>query len=346
MKIFLTCILTLVCTFVRSQDSIDTTRWQLLFEKNGKKVYIPKLSKAEQLERQGRLMDAIKAYSLEYEQNPSETKKLLSIAELYSRQNKATESFFAIRKYLQDDSDSTLRVLSMGVFFPLVTDPRWADIEQDLFKKFLARQKRTFSKQNLILPLLRMGISAGAYNDLYAFYKVQGTPESEAIADSVMKERLAVIAKPLADFKELIQQEGWFASSQVGEDASNAAFWVLYNCDREVQRSLFPMLEKAVIKGDFDPAKYAAMVDVGLYEEHKPQLYGSIVIPQVTKQEFVSYPIEKLEEVDSRRKNIGLPPLKDYLSGWSVTNDDPKKESLKNILAKSSNHKKGHKSAK
>ena len=128
----------------------------------------------------------------------------------------------------------------------------------------------------------------------------------------IAQEMAVVDAANLAELKKIIELNGWPGRDLVGDEASNAAFLILQHAPLPDKKGLLPLFRQAVASGRARTADLALLEDRILIGEGKKQLYGSQVtagpdgIPRVD-------PIEDPENLDSRRKAIGLPPIDEYL---------------------------------
>ena len=111
----------------------------------------------------------------------------------------------------------------------------------------------------------------------------------------------------------IVAQHGWPGISMVGIDACRAAWMVAQHsiCTPRLQRKFLKLLEEAVGKEDV-PAKQAAMlVDRIRFNEDRPQVYGTVL--DWDENGVLGCPLENPEEVDKRRKDVGLPPLQESI---------------------------------
>jgi hypothetical protein len=120
--------------------------------------------------------------------------------------------------------------------------------------------------------------------------------------------------------KEIVKRFGWPGKSLVGKDGANAA-WILVqhaDHDRAFQKQCLEFLQEAVKKGEATGEHLAYLTDRVRLGEKKKQVYGTQV--QLVDGKVQPYPIEDETEVDKRRKEVGLPPLADYLkfSQWAL----------------------------
>ncbi|SDL21215.1 DUF6624 domain-containing protein [Nonomuraea jiangxiensis] len=115
--------------------------------------------------------------------------------------------------------------------------------------------------------------------------------------------------------RRILDTHGWPGHALVGEDGAHAA-WVMVqhaDLDPEFQRRGLALMRQAVAKDDADPGDLAYLTDRVRVAEKKPQVYGTQwgVDAEGTWQPRT--PIENEAEVDERRAEAGLQPLRDYL---------------------------------
>lgn len=58
---------------------------------------------------------------------------------------------------------------------------------------------------------------------------------------------------------DMTPPEGWFSRKTYGDEAANAAFYILGHARPQVQRDYLPAIEKMAASGDADPAQVAAL---------------------------------------------------------------------------------------
>ncbi len=115
----------------------------------------------------------------------------------------------------------------------------------------------------------------------------------------------------------LIKQCGMPTLDQVSQKGMNAVWLVfqhtIYN---KYRKEYLPLLKQAARNGDLVPGNIAMMEDRILMNEYKPQLYGTQVVDHGDGWKL--YELADPETVDQRRVEVGLGPLKEYLSHWDI----------------------------
>ncbi|MGW2225637.1 DUF6624 domain-containing protein [Streptomyces formicae] len=136
----------------------------------------------------------------------------------------------------------------------------------------------------------------------------------EAMALPESTSRLTALTKARAEngqaLKAIVQQGGWPSREAVGDEASTAALQVLLHAeDRELQLTCRDLILASVQEGD-SPAIHGAYIeDFCCVLEGRKQRYGTKFDPALLRP----YPIEDPDDVDERRRAVGLPPLEDQL---------------------------------
>ena len=167
-----------------------------------------------------------------------------------------------------------------------------------------------------LLPIaltLWIGASHAAVNaELQAKLLQMGAQDQSVREKKLAAEMAAVDSKNIAELELIVQQFGWPGSDLVGDEASRAAFLILQHAPLARQKILVAILRQAVNEGQARAADLALLEDRILVGEGKNQVYGSQItagpdgVPRL-------HPIEDPDNVNVRRKAVGLPPLEDYL---------------------------------
>jgi len=120
----------------------------------------------------------------------------------------------------------------------------------------------------------------------------------------------AVHRRHNARIRAILEARGWPGRSLVGEDGCRAAGFVVQHAilDLDLQRRGVALLTEAVAKREAEPFMLAMLTDRVLMQEGKAQIYGSQYIG--AKEGGVEpWPIADPENVDERRRAVGLPSL-------------------------------------
>lgn len=112
--------------------------------------------------------------------------------------------------------------------------------------------------------------------------------------------------------KEIVAQIGWPTISKVGSHASDMAWLLVQHADhdREFQKMCLDLL-KAQPEDEVCPANIAYLENRVRVGAGRPQLYGTQFHTDEAGK-FGPWPIEDPDNVDERRKAVGLQPLSEY----------------------------------
>lgn len=119
--------------------------------------------------------------------------------------------------------------------------------------------------------------------------------------------------KHAEELEQIVTEIGWPTINLVGEKASQSAWLVAQHSDHDLEfqkRALEIM--KALPDNAVKKSNIAYLEDRVLVNSQKLQIYGT----QTTRNEqgvIVPRPIQDQEQVNERRKSMGLEPLEEYL---------------------------------
>jgi hypothetical protein len=130
------------------------------------------------------------------------------------------------------------------------------------------------------------------------------TPELKQLAD--------IDAKNTARMKQIVDKYGWPGESLVGTEGARNA-WLLVqhaDADRPFQKRCLQFMETALKKNDASKTDYAYLTDRVLCADGQKQRYGTQFENKDGK--WQPKPMEDPANVDTRRKEMGMPPLAEY----------------------------------
>ena len=122
----------------------------------------------------------------------------------------------------------------------------------------------------------------------------------------------AVDAANTARMKSIVAERGWPGRSLVGEDGAQAAWLLVQHADHDpaFQRACLELLSHAVQAGEADARQQAYLTDRVLLAEGNPQRYGTQF--RLVDGSWQPRPLTDPDQVDDRRRQVGLEPLADY----------------------------------
>lgn len=140
------------------------------------------------------------------------------------------------------------------------------------------------------------------------------SPEVQAL----WEKQVALDRQSLSELLAIIESSGWPRRSEVGSDASTAAFLVVQHGDLETQKRCLPALRLRVDEGEAQASHWALLLDRVRVREGLPQVYGSQVVWSEAESRLQLHPVEDPTRVDDRRAEVGLPPLAEYLGQFGI----------------------------
>jgi hypothetical protein len=121
----------------------------------------------------------------------------------------------------------------------------------------------------------------------------------------------AVDAKNRPEVLRIFDRYGWVTNSIGGKDAAHNFWLLVQHQSPEIQQRLLPALEKAAAGGDASLTDYAYLYDRVQMGLGKPQHWGTQATCEKGKP--VLYTIDDPAGLDLRRKELFMPPVRDYL---------------------------------
>jgi hypothetical protein len=164
---------------------------------------------------------------------------------------------------------------------------------------------------------LQTELTTMAKIDQVAAYIPQGkyqlyTPQRwESFKDSVFSSN-----QKRAEF--LFKRHGFLGFDQVGKEGSTHFWLLVQHCDKypDFQRRVLAAMDKEVKKANASPSDYALLYDRVQINAGSKQLFGTQLTYEVetTGRAVPKIGVVDSAQVDERRKEYGLGPLKDYLN--------------------------------
>lgn len=114
----------------------------------------------------------------------------------------------------------------------------------------------------------------------------------------------------MARLHALLWQHGWPLASRVGEDAAFNAFLVIQHAHPGIQAAALPAVSLSVLQGELRPAALALLTDRVRVRAGLPQLYGTQSFRMSQWSVWLRAPVHAPEQLNERRRALGLPPLR------------------------------------
>jgi VWFA-related protein len=144
--------------------------------------------------------------------------------------------------------------------------------------------------------------------------RIENNVADNKSGDKILKNLRTAREQNNSELCSIVKQNGWPTRDLVGDEAARSAFFLLRNtASPDLQRDLLPVIIAAVKKGEITKSSFATYIDRLRVSAGLKQIFGT----QATIQNdfLVLFPITDEANVDARRKQFELPPLKEYLRG-------------------------------
>ena len=118
--------------------------------------------------------------------------------------------------------------------------------------------------------------------------------------------------------EKILNEYGWPAISTVGEQISHSFWLLVQHMDKDItlQKKALELLKQATEKNEADPKDLAYLEDRILIAENKKQKYGTQW--KIEKGELLMSPVREINELEKRRKEVGLSTLDEQLEQLKI----------------------------
>jgi len=275
-----------------------------------------KIDKVDSLVNEGNIRGAIAEYKKMYFLNPGDSRTAYNYACLLSRSSQADSAFRYLNLAVKSNPSAT--PLTDPDLLALREDKRWTDFENNLITMINEKNGNVIRDIGYAKSLWRLQCM-----DQYCFYETglaarKLGPDSPVVT-ALRRFQIMINEKNLKDLESLLSQKGWPKRSEVGPEAAGAAFFVLQHSNADAQQKYISLFEKSCRENEASWQQYALMFDRMRMNQNKPQRYGThtFLDPKAGSPNEL-YPLEDEAKVEEWRREIGLEPLKDYLSRTGI----------------------------
>ena len=122
----------------------------------------------------------------------------------------------------------------------------------------------------------------------------------------------------LIKVKGIIDNYGWLGEDVIGTAGSRTLFLVIQHADILTQEKYLPALREAVKNSKAKKSQLALLEDRINVRHGRKQVYGSQIGQNPETFTYFVQPIEDPQNVDLRRKEVGLEPLQNYVKQWNI----------------------------
>jgi len=125
----------------------------------------------------------------------------------------------------------------------------------------------------------------------------------------------------LIKVRKILDDRGWLGPDIIGNQGNLTLFLVIQHADIETQEKYLPMMREAIKKGNATAANLALLEDRVALRKGEKQIYGSQIGRDQETGEYYVLPLIDPDNVDKRRKEVGLGTIQEYISNWGMTWD-------------------------
>ncbi len=276
--------------------------------------YHEALAAADTLKQAGKLTEAIKHYKKLGEAHPDQTTTAYRLAGAYALNGNHTQALHYLKQATQQSTDGVEQILqgeSAGHFINLIDTPEWKQIEDTLL------QQNTYKKPTHARQLWRMYIRDQAY-----YYHLNIAEKQLGNSSPIVKALWAIKEKLQQEnqtqLQQILAEDGWPKHSEVGENATRAAFLVARHAAPDWQKAQMNSLKTRCEAGEAHWDEYAFLYDYIAMREGKPQLYGIQIHFHKKLDRYIPWPIEDPQNLNKRRQEKGLSPIEKYWVHWNI----------------------------
>jgi hypothetical protein len=190
-------------------------------------------------------------------------------------------------------------------------------LKDDAWQQFV-RQNARYEKQlpdSLFFTLSKIAIRDQAlYKEIYYCESKYGL-KSKKVAN-IWKTKDTLNKLNFKSIEDLMNQgTNVLSATSVGQFFATRCFLVIQHSDTATMVKYLPVIKQLYEKGETSGENYALLYDRVFVNRNKGQQYYGT---QVNSETNTPYPIKNEINVDKRRKELGMEPLKDYLLKFGI----------------------------
>lgn len=272
-------------------------------------------NKGDSLYAEGNIPQAIAEYRILFKGNPKNSRFSYNLACAYSIDNSIIRQFDSCFKYLNIavTLDTAISALTDPDLLPAREDQKWKSFEDRLISMLNIKFKNQIKDPDYAKALWK--ISA---NDQAFFNEIMIAGRKLAMRSSVTsalwRAKVLISERNQQELSALLEKKGWPRVGNVGREAAMAAYLVVQHSDASMQKKYLPEVKKICEMDELPWERYALLYDRMCTNEKIPQRYGTHTTYNESTGKAELYPLEDPANTDQWRKEVGLEPLKDYLS--------------------------------
>jgi hypothetical protein len=269
----------------------------------------------ERLREEGDIPGAIAEFEKAYAQDPRDRKNVYNLACALSINRQLDKCFHYLALAVQ--MEPSLDPLIEPDLVTASDDPRWGAFEDKLVATLNAKSNNTYKDIEYAKALWRLR----AWDQ--AFFVEAGIAGRKigmksSVVEALWKFKFMIQQRNQAELERLIAGKGWPRIGSVGQEAAMAAYLVTMHSNDGMQKKYLATIKTICEESELPWERYAAIYDRSLFNDNKPQKYGTHTRYNEKTKTSELYPLEDESMVDEWRKEIGLPPLEEYLKQFNI----------------------------
>lgn len=272
-------------------------------------------SVADSLVSEGDIPGALAEFKKQFIKNPKDQSNIYNYACALSV-NKQIDSSF---KYLNIavEMDTSIASLIDPDFLTIRKDKRWKEFEDKLISMINIKLKSTFQDIEYAKALWKLrALDQSIFREIGIAGRKIGMRSS--VVEALWNSKFMIQENSQIELKEWVARKGWPKIKDVGSEAAMGAYLVAMHSNDGSQKQYLPMIRQRCEEKELSWQRYANIYDRCLYNDNKPQKYGTHTIYNVNTHSEELYKLEDETKVDEWRKELGLPPLEEYLKQFNI----------------------------
>jgi hypothetical protein len=196
-------------------------------------------------------------------------------------------------------------------------DKRWAEFEDKLIATLNAKLDHPFKDVEYAKALWRLHAWDQAF---FIEVGIAGRKlgMKSSVVEALWKFKFVIQGRNQEQLETLIDRKGWPRIGNVGREAAMAAYLVVMHSQTGLQKKYLATIKKICEEKELPWERYALIYDRSLFNEGKPQRFGTHTkYNEATKTEEL-YPLEDESKVNEWRKELRLPPLEEHLKRFNI----------------------------
>jgi hypothetical protein len=272
-------------------------------------------SKADSLINEANIVGAVAEYRKIYKADPKDQRNVYNYACAFSVGKKVDSCF----KYLEIAvrMDTSIAALIEPDLLTIRKDTRWQDFENNLVSMLNRKFHNPYPDIEYAKKLWKLRALDQAY---FTQIGIAGrkTGMKSSVVEALWDFKFMIQERNQEELGKLIAAKGWPRVADVGSDAAMAAYLTVMHSNDGMQKEYLPVIKKICEEKELSWERYAMMYDRSLYNENKPQKYGTHTRYNEKTDSAELYPLEDETKVDEWRKELGLEPLAEYMARFNI----------------------------